>query len=1050
MNRCNNKILVLIVMMVVSASLAALKLVPPHPDKKDNELFYSCEEYRNKGRALVNLRDTPDSILVLLIDFSDLSFDMIPDYPDSLAHDIDYFERYMLHLSDYLFDASLGNYEMKNKKQFPAANATYYVHETVFTLPQTMAYYGNDELSSERTAEFVRDVVNVSDSLINYSNYDSYLIFHAGAGQEADIHDQNEDQLWSTFVSQNDIWEGLYPEAENFHGLETNDGALLKEFIICPETEWQPDFTQGDRVLGMLGVIAHQFGHQLGLPTLFDNIGDNGYSSGIGNFGLMGTGTWNADGYVPPLPCAWSRYYMGWDLPQTISSENAEHFFDSQEIKYPRIGIETPTIYKVMISEAEYFLLENRQQNPDKSVDINGDPSFSFELLPESEQDVYPPGHDLAGQPKFNFMENRYRGCEWDFYLPGLGGPDSPPVDGSGILIWHVDENIIESDFDQDFANNYPNGDAQHKGVDLEEADMIQHLDTIYDIYSRGSAYDAYRQNNNSYFGQKTNPNTGMVSTPTSESYYGGNVLEIKEISTSDTVMSFKVNYNWSLDTDFQGENIAPAAFIDLNNNDNKEIFYPMSDGSLAIWEDEILTEMNTTFQDSLLRTSLYAYDEINKQIYLTTVTDNGLYVVNRLWFSNNEYLIDEKIIEDDYKICNNPVILNKSTDQHLALALNSKNNQKSEIRLLNHSFSFTDTLLLEDCLIKSNLVYDKENIYFLSARDSLLNFNSYDLDEEDNQSFNLGIREQRIISAFKYPFKKIENTLTYRYGFLTETGSLFVFDEDFQAVDGFPTMISMNAYHEPVIQDFSQNGFLDILIGGENRFVIVDYKGNYDTISLNSTDSLAIASGVLSLDIDSDGEKEIVGNFSHNRLVAWEENFDLVNGYPVSLGNRSRFLPKFEYDNGAAFVYISCDNGSIFRKELKAISNDDINNLAWYTECANYQRTAFYGDYLPQSNYGIESIFVDEKVYVYPNPANWINGFIPKFNIMVTEDVEVMVKIYNVAADLLYNENVYCSAYLNNRDKIDLSEIKFSSGVYFAVLKARNETKKIKFAIEK
>ena len=144
-----------------------------------------------------------------------------------------------------------------------------------------------------------------------------------------------------------------------------------------PESEIQPDYSEGDIKYGMLGVLAHEFGHLLGLPTLFDNYSSNGRSAGIGNFGVMGTGVWNANGYVPPLPCAWSRYYLGWEDNNVINITTDE---ENCKIAYPMMNTLTPKLYKINISPKEYFLIENRQQNPDNST-IHGFKMFQDLIL---------------------------------------------------------------------------------------------------------------------------------------------------------------------------------------------------------------------------------------------------------------------------------------------------------------------------------------------------------------------------------------------------------------------------------------------------------------------------------------------------------------------------------------------------------------------------------------------------------------------------------------------------------------------------------------------
>ena len=69
-----------------------------------------------------------------------------------------------------------------------------------------------------------------------------------------------------------------------------------------------------------VGALAHEFGHSLGLPDLYDldYRGPADDSAGIGRWGLMGWGAdgWNGNDGPNPF-CAWSREQLGW-----ISTDN--------------------------------------------------------------------------------------------------------------------------------------------------------------------------------------------------------------------------------------------------------------------------------------------------------------------------------------------------------------------------------------------------------------------------------------------------------------------------------------------------------------------------------------------------------------------------------------------------------------------------------------------------------------------------------------------------------------------------------------------------------
>jgi len=101
-------------------------------------------------------------------------------------------------------------------------------------------------------------------------------------------------------------------------------------------------------------VCAHELGHLLfGFPDLYDT----DYSSeGVGNWCLMGGGSWNGGGEVPAHPSAWCKVSQGW-ASAVIQKDNAS--VQIADVK------STQKVYRLWKSGAagnEYFLVENRQK----------------------------------------------------------------------------------------------------------------------------------------------------------------------------------------------------------------------------------------------------------------------------------------------------------------------------------------------------------------------------------------------------------------------------------------------------------------------------------------------------------------------------------------------------------------------------------------------------------------------------------------------------------------------------------------------------------------
>lgn len=1031
------KILHLALLMLSVFCLEAL--VPPHPNYKalpeawqasraEYESFWepnpgAVASFPRAGQKTV----LPNNILVLMVEFQDQKFKTATDFPDSLSHDAAYFERWLFHLSDFYLDASHGKYELN-----------YTVYPQVLSVNKPIAYYGRDTAQriDANLPYLLEDLMPLCDDAIDFGQYGGLVIFHAGAGQETDIDKLRTDEIWSTSLTRKRLQAAYDPENDDYPGFTTNDGAILTNVIIVPEDEWQDYFpTDADTypyyVFSFYGVLAHQYGHILGLPSLFDGTGN---SQGIGNWGIMGTGIWNASGYVPAQLSAWCRYFLGWEEAVEISDDAENlvlHHFLNHDPSATRL-------YKLPITDTEYFLIENRQQNPDGSTDpYSNYPSYTFKLLPDDEQEYY---ENYPLLPYFNIMKNRYSGCEWDFFLPGYGTTD-PPLNGSGILIWHIDEKVIAEKFTANFDLNRVNSDPRHKGVDLEEADGYQHLDTsVANEYKYGSPYDSYRQGNNDYFG--SNLHEGRLWLPSAESYYGGVPLELYDISESGNTMSFSVRFSWKLDAGYEGENPYPAAAIDFDGDGKEEIFYPMPDGKLALFKDDA---MAPGFPKQIMPLAeLYVWD--GEALYLPV----QLLDMARLYRLSSEG--GQYVFSSQYSYWQSHPV---DAGEKLYLPLVSDSGE-SRILIYDKQSSELDAEEIRPAQkAASNLVNGGEKLWFLE-KDAAAPF--YSIVEYDKAQGNLISRETRIpADSLAFALYGLEFCEDGGQSLIVQClSSLWVYDlvaGELATRKGFPVVRPDSSHAAISVADILRLGNLQILWSGANGIRIIDHSGTDNspyTLALDGEND-GISASALVKDLDGDGLPDLAGSFSLNRLGYWGSNLKRKSGFPVSFKTRSRNMPFVTKGAGGEYyLWQAADNGYIYRAELPDYRNQQPQGR-WNAEYQSLKRGAFQSYYRQQENpYTGNKILIPQECYIYPNPLKSYHDSGLRLNVMPRTDTFITCSIYDISGKLLYKERGFAYKYLPNRELFQIPAAKLSSGVYIAVIQAGGESLNIKFGIEK
>jgi immune inhibitor A len=147
----------------------------------------------------------------------------------------------------------------------------------------------------------------------NFDEADGYIdhfqSVHAGEGAEAGGGAYGSDALWSHrwYVQLTPIGAG---------GPTLDDGTVVPfgGTQIGGSKYWIGDYTI-EPENGGVGVFAHEFGHDHGLPDLY-NTGPGG-SNSVGFWSLMASGSWTGDGTVdigskPTHMGGWEKFQLGW------------------------------------------------------------------------------------------------------------------------------------------------------------------------------------------------------------------------------------------------------------------------------------------------------------------------------------------------------------------------------------------------------------------------------------------------------------------------------------------------------------------------------------------------------------------------------------------------------------------------------------------------------------------------------------------------------------------------------------------------------------------
>ena len=302
-----------------------------------------------------------------------------------------------------------GNNNTNDKKNDGIVHVKINLPHEDWTLSGSGQAYINSLVSE---AKAIKAAIQASDAYVNYSSYDAngdgvittneMGLAVVMAGYEGAFDSSH------SMGSQYYVWSHAWALSgasyyDSSFTLPSPDGVKVDNFITIPEC-----LESGKQE--PISVLAHELGHYLGLPDLYDT--DSGsnkpwYNYQVGAVSIMAGGpwTWNGSKYIPSGMDAWCKCALGWVKPAVV--QDGTYTVQSVQGTYNVLMVQTN-------NPNEYYLIENR----------------------------------------------RFTG--WDAGLANYSnGAYSSYASTGGIIVWHIDDEIYEK-YD---PGNTPNGTTHRPAV---------------------------------------------------------------------------------------------------------------------------------------------------------------------------------------------------------------------------------------------------------------------------------------------------------------------------------------------------------------------------------------------------------------------------------------------------------------------------------------------------------------------------------------------------------------------------------------------------------
>lgn len=927
---------------------------------------------------------------------------------DPSPHNKAYFEAQIQALNNYYSTVSHGMVTVDSSAVFPAGN------DAAYTLSEPMLYYSRsfvDSVRNKNWGKLVYDVYLQAQNDINYANFSTLVIFHAGVGQDFSIPlDDTPFDIQSAYLDASFLQENL--SGDQWQQLQS---AGIEHVLILPETQNQLDIK-----LGVTGTFALLFGSRIGLPSLYNT--SNGKSV-IGKFGLMDQGSANANGVAPAPPSAWTKIYAGWDSPESAAQAG------QYTVRSPEVSDPLPTIVKVPINNTEYYLIENRQRQ-----------------TRESNLEQFIIGIDTLYVQRQSGVITKVD--EYDAGLPG-----------DGLLIWHIDESVIQDSIGDDAINN----NLDRRGVDLEEADGAQDLGQYYGPLSGGIEngwfFDYWFAGNLGFFDLNPNYPTDSdstigftpethPSTLTNSGAYSG--IAITKIPDASPAMSFNLQFRRNVPgfpLDLQDDSFSQLKTVQNGTNTylvmgsarvspvNKFVLVKRRPGNVHLTTLEVT---NPGYSESQLQSIAVFPDDAGgiHLIYsteLSRASDHKIFTNVRVASIDSSLSVQFAFNSDAIVLPGSPLgqVIYKNGSITVATNLDTVYNYSST-GALNWKSALPATV--------QSLAANSDDNYFVGTDNGLFIVSQQSVNTllESGSFKNIVLVGGDLLFALQSGNPIITGTnSTYSIsdvsvqpqmnGMTLEVHSLTAADPD---GDGAPEALALasNSNNEWMLIAWNPNGSL------ANNFPIY-LNGTYQK------------SNISLVDIDGDNVPEYFVNSDDGKIYGFSPDGRLLLHYPIDTGGQIAAPIEFSATQGGRMTLFSLEESSALNGYYSVVDPEvHGSKVNWTGANGNPANTRF----MPEFNQTVTpgASLAIRRAYIYPNPVQNDHGTIR----VEAENAEhISVSIFDFSGRFINKIEAQASGSQTVYEfPWDASQL--PSGVYFGnvVVKksGQEETKTIKIAV--